>query len=310
MCWVAWDDVMAPKDLGGVGIHAPRDTNIAMLAKWWWRFKKDQNGLWRKVVWGFHNSSRAWNFVPLKLSVPGIWKQVAKLQHELTTININLSDLFRGVPGDGLGLSFWHDCWLLEAPLKEKFPALFALECSKNVCIADRVRVENGATILSFQWRRQFSSVVEFKESGEITTLLNSVSLSSDPDCWSWKLEDTGAFSVKSLRRLMQETRYSGRSQRFLWNSWSPIKVNFLLWRVILDKLPTLMALRNRNVNVPNTLCPICRNGDESIDHLFISCSFAQRIWEEVSKWVRVNSIFLLERTDFDAISSACQWLG
>ncbi|KAF5804783.1 putative RNA-directed DNA polymerase [Helianthus annuus] len=35
MCWVAWDDVMAPKDLGGVGIHALRDTNIAMLAKWW-----------------------------------------------------------------------------------------------------------------------------------------------------------------------------------------------------------------------------------------------------------------------------------
>ncbi|MFS7961754.1 hypothetical protein Hanom_Chr08g00718821 [Helianthus anomalus] len=144
MCWVAWDDIMAPRDLGGVGIHALRETNTAMLAKWWWRFKEDRNGLWRKVIWGFHNNSRTWSFIPGKLSLPGIWKQVAKLNHDLSILNINLPGLFRGLPGNGSDISFWHDRWVLDVPLEQKFPALYALESSRHVCIADRISVENG----------------------------------------------------------------------------------------------------------------------------------------------------------------------
>ncbi|KAJ0751570.1 putative reverse transcriptase zinc-binding domain-containing protein [Helianthus annuus] len=298
MCWVAWDDIMAPRDLGGVGIHALRDTNIAMLAKWWWRFKEDRNGLWRKVIWGFHNNSSAWSSVPGRLALPGIWKQVAKIIHDLSTLNINLPDLFRGIPGNGSDISFWHDCWVLDVPLEQKFPVLYALESNRHVCIADRISVQSGSVVLHFNWRRQFNSAEEFSESGELMRVLNSVSLHTGPDRWAWAIDATGSFSVKSLRGLMQKKGYSGTGQRFAWNNWALLKLNFLPWRVFLGRLPTLVALRNRNVQVPSVNCPICGNDEETIEHLFIACPFAQQLWDVVSRWVKISALFLLERSD------------
>ncbi|MFS8031666.1 hypothetical protein Hanom_Chr17g01548531 [Helianthus anomalus] len=48
--WVSLDIVSEPKDLGGIRIGSLKKANIAMLAKWWWRFKIEKDNTWRKVI--------------------------------------------------------------------------------------------------------------------------------------------------------------------------------------------------------------------------------------------------------------------
>ncbi|KAJ0836605.1 putative RNA-directed DNA polymerase [Helianthus annuus] len=129
--WVAWKSIMTPKDFGGLGFGSLREANVEMLAKWGWRFKVDQNSLWRKVIWCLHNNSRTWNFIPVKLSVPGPWKQVVKVSSDLEALGINISSLFRGTPGCDSVIYFWREPWLLEDPLCSRYLNLFLLERKK-----------------------------------------------------------------------------------------------------------------------------------------------------------------------------------
>ncbi|KAJ0837563.1 putative reverse transcriptase zinc-binding domain-containing protein [Helianthus annuus] len=48
----------------------------------------------------------------------------------------------------------------------------------------------------------------------------------------------------------MQSRRRPGLGQGFVWNSLTPLKVNFLLWRVYMGRVPTRVALQNRNIQV------------------------------------------------------------
>ncbi|KAJ0533881.1 hypothetical protein HanIR_Chr09g0413511 [Helianthus annuus] len=92
---------MAHKDRGGLGIDSLWDSNLAMLAKWRWRFKTDNGSLWRKVIWSIHQSSRVWNFIPRKLVVSGVWKQIVKVAKDVEKLGYNLDEQFRCVLGDG-----------------------------------------------------------------------------------------------------------------------------------------------------------------------------------------------------------------
>ncbi|KAJ0481904.1 hypothetical protein HanIR_Chr13g0647981 [Helianthus annuus] len=81
--WIAWEKVISPVEYGGVRFCSLKDANLAMLAKWWWRFKVEKDGLLRKVIWAIHNKSRSWNFIPAKLSIPGPWKKIWNISIEL-----------------------------------------------------------------------------------------------------------------------------------------------------------------------------------------------------------------------------------
>ncbi|XP_021995252.1 uncharacterized protein LOC110892394 [Helianthus annuus] len=134
---VAWDNVMTPKDLGGVGVGSLKDANLAMLAKWWWRFKTDPDSLWRKVIWGIHNSERSWNPIPRKMTIAGPWKQIFKVSKDMEKYGIVLSECFRVSPGVGDTVSFWKDKWTGDGTLLSRYPGLYQLEKVKNAAVSD-----------------------------------------------------------------------------------------------------------------------------------------------------------------------------
>ncbi|KAJ0954791.1 putative reverse transcriptase zinc-binding domain-containing protein [Helianthus annuus] len=77
----------------------------------------------------------------------------------------------------------------------------------------------------------------------------------------------------------------------FFWNAWVSNKVAFVAWRAVLQRLLTVDALIRRNVSVQNSVCRLCSEASESVDHIFISCHFSQTVWQVVSQWYRIPLI-------------------
>lgn len=52
MHMIKWEDIAQKKSNGGLGVKRLMQQNMTLLAKWWWRFSKDKDSLWVKVIKG------------------------------------------------------------------------------------------------------------------------------------------------------------------------------------------------------------------------------------------------------------------
>ncbi|MFS7996547.1 putative reverse transcriptase zinc-binding domain-containing protein [Helianthus anomalus] len=106
-------------------------------------------------------------------------------------------------------------------------------------------------------------------------------------DTWVWIGDSDGKFSVGAMKRLLGKG--TDRSNNFVleWCKWIPIKCNVFCWRAEMDQFPTKTTLRNRNIIIDDTLCPICGCDDESVDYLFTGCGVATIVWLHISSWCR-----------------------
>ncbi|PWA72830.1 hypothetical protein CTI12_AA266710 [Artemisia annua] len=71
---------------------------------------------------------------------------------------------------------------------------------------------------------------------------------------------------------------------RTRWNKNLPIKVNVFTWR-LRDRLPTRYNLTLRGIDVDLTRCPVCDEGIETSQHLFMECTLASSLWSMVATW-------------------------
>lgn len=81
-----------------------------------------------------------------------------------------------------------------------------------------------------------------------------------------------------------------------IWKLNIPSKVTCLIWRVMLDRLPTKDNLRMRNIILEESdlLCPLCNYHRESAQHLFISCLLVSSIWYEYYGWTSSDFVIVV----------------
>jgi hypothetical protein len=121
---ILWTGIRCvPPLLMGLGVQHLVSFNLALLAKWFWRFGLEETHLWRSVLvtkygmeWGgwitkwFRGTHRC-----------RLWK----------SIMMGWDGFAKDIEFDvcmGNRVWFWHDRWCGDRPLKEVFPMLF--ECS------------------------------------------------------------------------------------------------------------------------------------------------------------------------------------
>ena len=111
---VAWDKVVWPVEIGGLGIRNTRLFNQALLGKWLWRFGKEATHLWRQVIaTKYGENSGGWCTRAVRRTHGcELWKNIRKGAN-------NFFSHVGYVAGEGNRIRFWHNPWSGPTPLKE-----------------------------------------------------------------------------------------------------------------------------------------------------------------------------------------------
>ncbi|GJW01986.1 reverse transcriptase domain, reverse transcriptase zinc-binding domain protein [Tanacetum coccineum] len=290
LAWVAWKQVCSSKDCGGLGIGSLLASNLAMLTKWWWRFKSESNSLWHQVItsiFGSHGRLETNILTPIPHSHVSPWKEIYGLNKDLLKVNINLDSVFLRKTGDGSVFRFWHDCWFGTSNFMTLFPRMYALETHKDCLISERC-VSGGLIDLSshvWAWRRSPRDGIEKAQFDDLVNILVGFKPSDVRDTWTCSLNSLNTFTVSFMRFAIDSFILVSTIDNVKWNKTLPIKINIHSWRLRKDRLPTRSNLDARGIDLDSLRCPVCNDGIESTPHLFVWCTVAAKIWCMIKDW-------------------------
>ncbi|XP_071695550.1 uncharacterized protein [Rutidosis leptorrhynchoides] len=121
---------------------------------------------------------------------------------------------------------------------------------------------------------------------------LNSCTLAPDKqDSWRWQGVNNGVSTTKRLTHLIDSKLLNVGSNMVetLRNNFVPKKVELFIWRSRKKRIPTLIELDKRGIDLHSVRCPLCDDGVESFDHALLFCKKVFDIWEKIFKWWGFN---------------------
>lgn len=122
-------------------------------------------------------------------------------------------------------------------------------------------------------------------------------------DRWEWELGPDDTYVVNSMRYNIDNILLNDGGGVTRWCRLVHLKVNILLWRVLLNMILTLVNLVARNVDIPSILCPSCDLHVEDSHHVFVYCEVVKNVWRRVFKWLDLP--FPL----FNNVDELCSWV-
>ncbi|GJS98286.1 RNA-directed DNA polymerase, eukaryota [Tanacetum coccineum] len=286
IAWIGWDKILSSKKSGGLGVSSLYASNRALLFKWVWHFFSQDTSWWSRFIQAVHGNHGA--FGSRMVSSKGShWLDIIRDLSTLKSKGIDLMNFMRKKIGNGHNTSFWNDPWLDGEILKSSFHRAFTLETCKSISVASKLNHPS----LTHSFRRLPRGGVEEDQVSLLSQRINDVVLSDSNDRWTWNLEGSGLFSVKSARRVIDESLLPSAGVPTRWIKITPTKVNILAWRVCLNKIPTRFNLLIKGIDIPTILCPFCNAAAESTSHIFFSCLLARQIRSKVLRWWELDDI-------------------
>jgi hypothetical protein len=124
-----------------------------------------------------------------------------------------------------------------------------------------------------------------------------------------WTHSPSCLFTAKSAYALISKTRTSIASSPLFPSQWKSLwklnlvdRLKLFLWKIAWDIIPTKSRI-NKVFPIPPTelACPLCKTGEDSLQHLFFSCFFSRISWRS-SHWP-LNSVQWSELSMYEWIS-------
>nr|CAN60781.1 hypothetical protein VITISV_022451 [Vitis vinifera] len=204
------------------------------------------NALLGKWLWRFANENES------------LWKQI--------------------ISRDGTRVKFWKDLWCENQSLEEAFPTLFNLSINKDSWVAEAWE-EDG---VGGSWAPRFNRHLNDWEVGEVESLLGKLLPMTIRrgvnDSLRWKENKNGTFSVKSFYSSLSRGIKTPFPARTIWTPWVLIRASFFGWEAAWSRLLTTDRLKRFGRSIPNR-CFLCKNEEETIDHLLLFCEKTRMLW-------------------------------
>ncbi|XP_021865115.2 uncharacterized protein [Spinacia oleracea] len=91
----------------------------------------------------------------------------------------------------------------------------------------------------------------------------------------------TGKFRIQKMYKFLHPVGDQVGWKRLICNSHASPKSTFIAWLVVQNRLATKDRLISWQLNIDGT-CGLCQLENESLAHLFFSCSYSKDIWRQV----------------------------
>ncbi|KAD4179850.1 hypothetical protein E3N88_28441 [Mikania micrantha] len=239
----------------------------------------------------------------VKKSIAGPWKNILKVQVDLSHLGLNMDKMFRCKDGNGCEAVFWSDNWTRLGALKDRFPSLFLMELNKRCVVKDRLPPFPGLDF-SWAWKLQNASAPDPSQIILCRSSIPPITLNPiAQDSWGWDDSLDMELSVRSIREVIESKSLPEDDVLLPWSYWLPLKVNAFAWHAGLDRIPSKHNLIIRGIPI-NPFCDSCKAIHESTDHLLIRCSFASRVWDEIFEWCKAPKDLFLSVKEILCIES------
>lgn len=106
-----------------------------------------------------------------------------------------------------------------------------------------------------------------------------------------WGLTTNGQYNTKSgtwLAQGIQDKIKDKCNYHWIWKLSIPQKQITFLWNICVDGLATKQRLCQQRIFVPQAF-PICDNGMENMNHLFLDCQVFKKIWAIINRVLKTK---------------------
>ncbi len=270
MHMVGWDKICRAKSLGGLGLYACKPRNVALLAKLNWRLLQEKDALWARTILAKYSPNGVME-IDKRLNRCGssTWRGIKK-GHEVFRKGL------RWVVRNGQGVSFWHDKWVGENPIRDVIQGpLLSHEDSLRVC-----DVVEGVG----NWDLSRVSMIIPKPICDSIRAIPVCPLRQQEDCIAWDSRN-GEFCLK-LAYLLACKPPAGcihdSPSNWIWKVPTSPRIRFFLWQCYHNSVPVRDTLVARGINIPNT-CPRCLGPNESLIHVLRDCPDSSSFWHDLN---------------------------
>nr|GEZ11584.1 hypothetical protein [Tanacetum cinerariifolium] len=110
MMLVKWNNVLASKEMGGLGVSSFYALNHALIFKWVWRFHTQGNSIWTKVIKALHGEEGNLDW-PTTAKFPSNWLDIIRSFSNLYNKGVDLLGSIKKKAGNGENTIFLDEFW-------------------------------------------------------------------------------------------------------------------------------------------------------------------------------------------------------
>ncbi|KAK3206963.1 hypothetical protein Dsin_021009 [Dipteronia sinensis] len=288
---VDWNTICKSKANGGLGIGHILVKNTSLLAKWGWRFGCEVHSLWKKVLcakYGADSKDLRWKW---RSSAKGsyFFNTISRLTHEDTQEVVIIKDGIQVVVGRGDRVYFSENIKWDSIPIRISFLRIFALSSNKDGRLQEFGLWQGSNWVWEVPLRRALMGweQEQWKCFNFALSCVKVRKMISDKVAWSYC--PNGSFSVQSFRRCMEgEVSEDCHKTAQIWNNYCPPKVEIFCWNLLKERVMVKDVLSRFGMDLS---CPLYGNCIETVDHLFLHCSWTWKLWLEGLSWWEVTCV-------------------
>lgn len=198
-----------------------------------------------------------------------VWRKILKV---INTVELFMTTLV----GNGLHTKIWFDKW----------HKVGVLGCVRGYELFQVPGVEKHDKVACLtnedEWIPGIPPIEDLQQVWDVIPNLEKLPFEVD-DKVVWTGASTGKFTSSSTWNLTREIGEEIAWWEVVWcNRYIP-KHSFVVWRALLQRLPTQSRLCHLRV-ISMSQCCFCWNSKEDLDHLFFECAFSKSIWSTIMK--------------------------